>query len=41
MSSDIFIFGLGNPGIEYKFTRHNFGFIAVDSFAETNSFPDF
>ncbi len=41
MSSDIFIFGLGNPGIEYKFTRHNFGFIAVDNFAETNRFPDF
>ncbi|MHB1678910.1 MAG: aminoacyl-tRNA hydrolase [bacterium] len=41
MSADIFIFGLGNPGIEYKFTRHNFGFIAVDNFAETNHFPDF
>ena len=41
MTSDIFIFGLGNPGIEYKYTRHNFGFIAVDYFAELNSFPDF
>jgi PTH1 family peptidyl-tRNA hydrolase len=41
MPSDIFIFGLGNPGIEYKYTRHNFGFIAVDYFAELNSFPNF
>ncbi len=39
--SDIFIFGLGNPGLEYKFSRHNFGFIAVDGFAGTNNFPGF
>lgn len=28
------IIGLGNPGSEYENTRHNFGFAAVDSFAE-------
>jgi PTH1 family peptidyl-tRNA hydrolase len=28
------IVGLGNPGIEYQFTPHNFGFLAVDRIAE-------
>lgn len=28
------IVGLGNPGIEYQFTLHNFGFLAVDRIAE-------
>jgi len=28
------IVGLGNPGIEYQFTYHNFGFLAVDRIAE-------
>ena len=28
------IVGLGNPGIEYQFTPHNFGFLAIDRIAE-------
>ena len=28
------IVGLGNPGIEYQFTWHNMGFLAVDRIAE-------
>lgn len=30
------IVGLGNPGKEYENTRHNIGFIFIDSFAEKN-----
>jgi len=41
MSTNIFIFGLGNPGAEYRFSRHNFGFIVIDSFSRDNNFPDF
>lgn len=41
MNEGIFIFGLGNPGNQYRFSRHNFGFIAVDKFARENNFPDF
>lgn len=29
------IAGLGNPGLKYRFTRHNIGFSLVDSFAES------
>jgi len=28
------IVGLGNPGIEYQFTPHNMGYLAVDRIAE-------
>lgn len=30
------IIGLGNPGPDYEFTRHNFGHLVVDNFAKQN-----
>ncbi len=27
------VFGIGNPGSQYEFTRHNIGFIVLDKFA--------
>ncbi len=33
------IVGLGNPGREYAFTRHNIGFEVVDALAEAFSIP--
>ena len=35
------IVGLGNPGKEYVNTRHNVGFMIVDSYAKKNEINDF
>ncbi len=35
------IIGLGNPGKEYKKTRHNAGFMFLDAMREKNDFSEF
>lgn len=37
----VLIVGLGNPGEEFKGTRHNLGFEVLDQFARENKFPGF
>lgn len=37
-NKSVLVIGLGNPGNEYTNTRHNIGFAAIDSFAESNNF---
>ena len=33
------IVGLGNPGLEYRYTRHNFGFMVLDALASKWNVP--
>lgn len=35
------VVGLGNPGAQYAYNRHNIGFMAVDDIAHDHQFPPF
>jgi peptidyl-tRNA hydrolase, PTH1 family len=35
------LIGLGNPGAQYAFNRHNVGFMAIDTIASLQNFPSF
>lgn len=38
--SEIYLIaGLGNPGLEYRHTKHNFGFLALEALAEEARLP--
>ncbi len=37
----LLIIGLGNPGLKFRKTRHNIGFMAVDTLQKENKFPKF
>ena len=35
------IIGLGNPGVKYRFTRHNIGFLLIDQFIEPDELKSY
>lgn len=41
VSERYLIVGLGNPGREYRFNRHNAGFMLLDRFVERHGLPGF